>query len=286
MMWLGKYSESQKPMDLGLLLRFSAFDIVSDVVLSRNLGLTREGKDHHKIVMTSKWMSFSIVLGHYRFLANLLFTNPFMTWLGILPFGFMFHTAMNVMKEREKIEGTRSDVASHWFKVMREQPGRLSIRNIQAQAVNCMNAGSDTVGGAMQGFVYHMIRSPEALVQVQEEMRAAIDQGLCRTTVVTYADAQKLPYFQSCIKETLRFFTPVPFSLPRVAPQGGITIGDHHFEQGTILSVNPWVIHQSEEIWGPDARKFNPERWFRQDVLDLEKKYFIPVRGIYAYSVE
>lgn len=56
-----------------------------------------------------------------------------------------------------------------------------------------------------------------------------------------------------------------------------MTIGDRTFTEGTILSVNPWVIHRSTEIWGSDARIFVPERWLRDDAADLEKKNFIPV---------
>lgn len=65
--------------------------------------------------------------------------------------------------------------------------------------------------------------------------------------------------------------------LPRCVPNEGMTIGDRVFTKGTILSVNPWVIHRSTEIWGHDARSFVPERWFRGDAAELEKKYFIPV---------
>lgn len=70
--------------------------------------------------------------------------------------------------------------------------------------------------------------------------------------------------------------------LPRSVPAGGITIGDRTFTEGTILSVNPWVIHRSPEIWGSDARIFVPERWLRDDAADLEKKQFIPVSMLMA----
>lgn len=63
--------------------------------------------------------------------------------------------------------------------------------------------------------------------------------------------------------------------LPRVAPQGGLTIGDKFFAAGTILSINSWVMHYSPEIWGPDSAEFRPNRWLG-DTATLDK-YFMPV---------
>lgn len=64
--------------------------------------------------------------------------------------------------------------------------------------------------------------------------------------------------------------------LPRVAPKGGLTIGGVFFPEGTVLSVNPYVIMRSKEIWGPDADEFNPDRWLGPDAASLEK-HFCPV---------
>lgn len=64
--------------------------------------------------------------------------------------------------------------------------------------------------------------------------------------------------------------------LARIAPRDGLVVGDRTIPGGTIVSVNPWVMHYSKEIWGPDAREFNPDRWMRDDAAALEK-YWIPV---------
>lgn len=64
--------------------------------------------------------------------------------------------------------------------------------------------------------------------------------------------------------------------LPRIAPKGGTTIGDRTFPQGTILSVSPWVIHYSKELWGPDADVFNPDRWLEGDG-PAKERHWIPV---------
>lgn len=39
----------------------------------------------------------------------------------------------------------------------------------------------------------------------------------------------------------------------------------------THLSVNPWVIHRSTEMFGADANTFNPQRWLEPRAKDMEK---------------
>lgn len=136
---------------------------------------------------------------------------------------------------------------------------------------------SQTVNSGLQSFFYHLLRHPPALAKATQEVDDAVNKGLCATKVVSFADAQQLPYVQACIKEALRIFHPVPMGLPRTVPAEGITIGDRTFKEGTILSVNPWVLHRSREIWGPDAREFVPERWFREGAAELEKRWYMPV---------
>lgn len=101
---------------------------------------------------------------------------------------------------------------------------------------------------------------------------------MCEDRVVSYEDAKKLPYLQACIKEALRVFHPVSMGTPRVVPKGGITIGEQTFPAGTTLSLNTFSMNLSQDLWGPDAREFKPERWMAEDTAAMEK-LFIPVSG-------
>lgn len=122
-----------------------------------------------------------------------------------------------------------------------------------------------------------MIRHPGIWQRAQQEIDRAIkEDGICSEPVVSYADAQKLPYLQACFKEALRTFHPVTMGTPRVAPKGGITVGGRSFPAGTTLSLNTFSMNLSKDVWGPDAKEYKPERWLVEDAASLEKN-FLPV---------
>lgn len=278
--WMEKYAQSGEAMDLDHYFGYATFDVVGEVVFARPFGFLAKGYDIDNSIANSEMLSaFTAFASFYRHWRNALLTNPIMTWLQILPMGHVFNTTMTAVHEREKNIDNQTNfvIVDHWLHTLKQSPERLTLRNIYAQATNNVGAGADTVNSSLQSFFYHLLRCPAALSKARQEVDDAVKKGLCTSKVVSFADTQQLPYVQACIKEALRFFHPVPMGLPRTAPDGGLTIGDRTFPKGTILSVNPWVIHRSTEIWGPDAREFIPERWFREGAAELERKYFIPV---------
>lgn len=279
--WMDKYSQSKEPMHLDHYFGYTTFDVVGEVVFARPFGFLEKGYDIDNSIANSEMLSgFTAFASFYLFWRNLFLTNPIMTWLQILPMGHVFNTTMKAVKDRETNIDNQKDfvIVDHWLRTLQQSPERLTLRNIYAQATNNVGAGADTVNSALQSFFYHLLRHPAALEKARQEVDGAVKKGVCTPKgVVSFADAQQLPYVQACIKEALRIFHPVPMGLPRTVPEAGITIGDRAFTKGTILSVNPWVIHRSPEIWGADATDFVPERWFREGAGDLERKYFIPV---------
>ena len=47
----------------------------------------------------------------------------------------------------------------------------------------------------------------------------------------------------------------------------------------TILSVNPWLIHRNQELFGTDAHEYNPERWLGDSatVKQMEKNLILVI---------
>lgn len=109
-----------------------------------------------------------------------------------------------------------------------------------------------------------VLNRPEAYSKLQKEVEEAQKSGQL-SEVVTYAEAQKLDYFQACLKETFRVRPAVGLGIYRHVPPEGVMIDGRYYPKGTEVSVNGWVLHRDKTIFGDDVEEFRPERWFERD---------------------
>jgi len=233
-------SPKPKPMNLAQFFTFTAADITGDILFSKPFGFLSSGTDIEATLARSHGIvGIGSAAGYFPW-ANKLVANPFMTWTGLLPFRLIFVTALTAIAERlaRAEEDKTNDVLTQWFRAHAE--GKLTLRDIQAQTTLGVTAGTDAMSTGFQSFVYHTIRHPDAWRRCRDEVLAARrEHGRCVSRVVSFADAQTLPYLQACIKESLRLFGPLGTGLPRLAPEGGTTVGERVFPAGTALSIHP-----------------------------------------------
>lgn len=112
----------------------------------------------------------------------------------------------------------------------------------------------------MLRFFYHTHLDPRVNELLIEEIGRAQMEGKL-SDVVTYREAQDLPYFQAALKESMRYGPASGLSLPRKVPPEGATIEGEFLPAGTEVCLNAWVLHRDPTVFGPDADLFRPERW-------------------------
>lgn len=275
--WMDHFAKDQNPMHLDKFLSYATFDVAGEMLFSQPFGFLKAGYDLDNAISTNVALNLHVAIaGFYYWLHTILIGNPLMTKTGLLPMGHLYNTTIKALNKRLTDTTARFDMVAHWFKAQRNSPDLLSLRDVYAHVTNSVGAGSDTVSIGVQSFIYHLIRNPLALERIRSEIQDAQAAGQCQTSVISYADAQSLPFLQACVKESLRIFSPVGIGMPRIAGKDGVRIGDRVFSEGTIISINPWVLHYSKDFWGPDAADFVPERWLEKDIM-LREKYFVPV---------
>lgn len=64
-------------------------------------------------------------------------------------------------------------------------------------------------------------------------------------------------------------------NLPRVTPNGGIDVDGQYLPTGTVVGMNPYVVHRNPDISGKCEEQFPPDRWLEEvDNGDRERYYF------------
>lgn len=88
------------------------------------------------------------------------------------------------------------------------------------------------------------------------KLQQELDAALPNDGVPTYEQVKRLTYLTAVINEGLRLHSTSAMGLPRVVPEGGVTVAGRFFPQGAILSVPTYTIHRDPQVWGADVDKF------------------------------
>jgi len=138
---------------------------------------------------------------------------------------------------------------------------------IKRDTVSTFNfAGYDTTGNLMTWAMYEMSRNTKIQDKVRKEIDALYAELARDNREMNYDDMQKLPYLSRVITETLRLWPSVPNGTFRELERDDVIKGKNGkmvtLPKGTQLNIPVWLLHTSEELWGPTVEEFNPDRDF------------------------
>ena len=138
------------------------------------------------------------------------------------------------------------------------ESGGFSDENLIDQLMTFLAAGHETTATAMTWAVYMLCKFPDVQSRLRSEIREKLP-SLDSEESVSAMDIDRMPYLNAVCSEVMRYFPPVPLTL-RDAVCDTVILGQK-IPKGTRVMLIPWAIHKSKAMWGPDAGKFNPDRW-------------------------
>ncbi|KAI0045027.1 cytochrome P450 monooxygenase [Auriscalpium vulgare] len=147
----------------------------------------------------------------------------------------------------------------------------MSREELTAEALTQLIAGSDTTSNSSCAITYYLATNPRCQKKLQTELDAALEND--DDPVSMFEVVKKLPYLEAVINESLRLHSTSAIGLPRIVPEGGLTVLGRSFPEGTVLSVPSYTIHRDTEVWGDDAEDFRPERWFERDSEAIQRTF-------------
>ncbi|KAL1956489.1 hypothetical protein VTO42DRAFT_7287 [Malbranchea cinnamomea] len=133
---------------------------------------------------------------------------------------------------------------------------------LRSEALNILLAGRDTTASLLGALWHTLARRPDAWAKLQAE----VDDLNGRKP--TFEEMKNMKYLRYCINETLRLYPVVPGNSriairDTVLPRGGGPDGKSPIfvPKGTNFAYSVYAMHRREDLYGPDAAEFKPERW-------------------------
>ena len=140
------------------------------------------------------------------------------------------------------------------------ESGGFSDDDLVNQLMTFLAAGHETTASALTWAVYLLCKHPEVQTRLRHEIHSVMPTLFTDPTAqVSSTSIDSLAYLSAILNETSRLFPPVPLTMRET--EAPTTIQSHYIPARTTVIICPWATNTSTELWGPDAKEFNPDRW-------------------------
>ncbi|KAJ5646855.1 hypothetical protein N7490_003227 [Penicillium lividum] len=169
-------------------------------------------------------------------------------------------TARQMLREKQAdVEDEKKNTGIDIISVAMRS-GNFEEENLVDQLMTFLAAGHETTASALQWAVYALCKNPEVQERLREEVRTHLPPiNVEDPEPIDAAAIDNLAYLNAVCNEVLRFYPSVPNTV-REATKDTSLVGQP-IPKGTILILSPELLNHLPELWGPDADKFNPDRW-------------------------
>lgn len=129
----------------------------------------------------------------------------------------------------------------------------LTDKLIRDETVTLLLAGHENNGTGMAWVWYTIMKHPDVLSRIEQELSEVLDGRPPRE-----ADVASLEYTRMVVDETLRLYPP-SWMMVRNAEKED-RIGGYCIAPGSWILISEYLVHRHPEFW-PDPDRFDPERF-------------------------
>lgn len=148
-------------------------------------------------------------------------------------------------------EPTQPDITS-----VALQSGGFTDDELVDNMMTFLAAGHETTASSFTWAVYLLCQHPDIQTRLRQEIHTHIPAA---DSQITHDVVDNMPFLHAVCQETLRLWAPVPLTLRQTATD--TTILGQFVPKRTMIILSPWAVNVNFDLWGPDADKFNPDRW-------------------------
>jgi cytochrome P450 len=142
-----------------------------------------------------------------------------------------------------------------------------------SEMLDHIGAGHETTAFALACTLAAMSARPDLQRELRESLKPLMEEREgWKLPKLEGEGLETHPLLNAVIKESLRLYTPIPGSQPRVAPRDIEMLG-HVVPAGTEVSAQAWSLHRDPAVW-KDHDTFLPERWLGGETAEMERAWW------------
>lgn len=304
---LSEFAESGETIDMAHWLQCYAFDVIGNITYSQRFGFLDKGEDIAGLLKALHGvLKYGTLVGIYAQWHPLIYSLTSRLGMG----GASGRTYLmeyvqqrieqrkqdnkagkDIEKLGERDENAPMDFLEKLMVANQADPNKVTPYHVFMMGLSNIIAGSDTTAVSLSSILYNLLRSPDTMRKLREEISQFEQQGRCGNPDVSFKESQEMPYLQAVMKEALRIHSATGLPLWRVVPEGGAEICGYFFPEGTTVGINTWCAHYNEDVFGPDAKVFRPERWIEAEQEGGERlksmdAYYMPVSSKLGLDIQ
>ncbi|KAF2195526.1 cytochrome P450 [Zopfia rhizophila CBS 207.26] len=248
---------------------FASVDIISDLAFGESFGCLEKGElDEWVKLIFNSFRAATLVanLRHY----------PLLNW--VLGFAVPrrvkekaeehWQLVLDKVDKRLREETERPDFIAEWRKRKGKEES-MELDELYANAFLIIIAGSETIATTISGITNRLVRNPEKLEMLAEEVRSRIE----KEEDMTIAKLKELPYLSAVIWEGFRMCNPTPVGLPRLSPPEGGTVCGHWVPGNVFVNLHPLSLcFDPSRFYDPQS--FHPERWLPKTIRNSTSPFY------------
>ncbi|KXS20467.1 cytochrome P450 [Gonapodya prolifera JEL478] len=262
-----------KRVDIWDLLHCVGIDIIGITAFDQSFHAVEDG--HHQTVggmveSMFKWLSRT---ASYPLLRSLPLPSNSVAEQKL---AYLQDFCRKIIKERRQLGQRKNDVLDLLVDGrMPDSEDGLPDSQIVNEMMGVLTAGADSTATAMSFLMIDLLQNPHYMVRVIDEvLRADPDP---KTGLLHASTVKDLPWFNACVKESLRMNTGRDFQ--RVALQEGTMVGPYYMPAGTEVNVSRYCLHRGP--WWRDPNTFIAERFLPAELGGLTDT---PAEELGAYA--
>ncbi|KAK0613301.1 isotrichodermin C-15 hydroxylase [Immersiella caudata] len=245
-------------VDMVAWMNWVVLDIMGELVFAEPFGCLEGEREPFFVEMFGEMLKPGVVLVAMQYVGFAWLVPWVLKWVG----GRKALVAMKGELER-RLRGriAKGEVVDDVLEgvLKRREEWGMSMPELAGTAHIVITAASETTPTALSGAVNLLLRNPDKMEKLKQEIRSTFRSA----DEITMIAVSKLPYLLACIQESLRMFPPATHGMVREAAEGGAFVAGHYVPEKTLIECQIYSMNHSSAHWA-EPFTFQPERFLHR----------------------